>query len=159
MDLDIAAAIQDNQFFEDGDTIIELDGSEVLVHSSFLCQRCSFFEGLFRGRAGGQWLAGRRQGTSEPVRVDMKHIEPATFKLVLRYLYADVGSQLFDDVVAADIDEFSELVMDVMSVANELMIDRLAQICQQILGRFGEFTIPKCNPESENLDPQDLVIF
>jgi alpha-tubulin suppressor-like RCC1 family protein len=138
MDLDLAVAIQDAQFFDDGDTIIELDGSEVVAHSSFLCQRCPFFEGLFKGRAGGQWLAGRRQSVSEAVRVDLKHIGLVTFRLVLRYLYADVGIELFDDVVVADIDEFSDLVMDVMSVANELMLDRLAQICQQILGRFGK---------------------
>ena len=138
MDVDMVIAIQDPAFFEDGDTIIELDGSEVLTHSSLLCQRCPFFQGLFNGRSGGRWLAGRRQKDSMAVRIDLKHIAPETFELVLRYLYADIGTELFDDVVSPDIDEFSELVMDVMGVANELMLDRLSQICQKVIGRFGK---------------------
>jgi alpha-tubulin suppressor-like RCC1 family protein len=141
MNIDMATAIHDPAFFEDGDTVIELDGSEVLAHRSLLCQRCPFFEGLFNGRAGGQWLAGRRQENSKAVRIDLNHVAPGTFQLVLRYLYADIGTELFDEVVSPDIDEFSELVMDVMGVANELMLDRLSQICQEVLGRFGECSL------------------
>jgi alpha-tubulin suppressor-like RCC1 family protein len=137
LNVDLNHAMQDPLFFGDGDAVVALDGSEMVVHSAFLCQRCPFFEGLFNGRAGGQWLAGRRQHDSEAVRIDLKHINPETFRLVLRYLYADVGPEIFDDVVSADIDEFSELVMDVMAVSNELMLDRLSQICQQVIGRFG----------------------
>lgn len=137
LSLDMGLAILDPRFFEDADTIIELDGSEMVAHKAILCQRCPFFDGLFNGRAGGQWLAGRRN-SSDFVRIDLKHVEPETFQLVLRYLYTDVGKELFDDVVAADIDEFSDLVMDVMAVSNELMLDRLSQICQEIIGRFGK---------------------
>ncbi|TVY90874.1 BTB/POZ domain-containing protein [Lachnellula willkommii] len=136
MNLDMALAIQDSSFFDDYDTIIELDGSEMPAHSALLCQRCPFFEGLFNGRAGGQWLDSRREEGSKAVRIDLKHISPEVFELVLRYLYADVGPELFDDVVSTDIDEFSDLVMDVMAASNELMLDRLSQICQQTIGRF-----------------------
>lgn len=137
MNADFASALKDPDFFIDADAVIELDDDEVSVHSSLWRQRCPFFEGLFGGRAGGQWLAGRRED-SEPVRVDLSHIEPSTFDIVLRHVYTDAGTQLFDDIVVQDIDEFCDLVMDVMSVANELMLDRLSQICQQILGRFGK---------------------
>ncbi|KAI9650854.1 hypothetical protein NHQ30_000889 [Ciborinia camelliae] len=136
LNCDMDNAITDETFFDDGDAIVELDGEEMPIHSVLVCQRCPFFDGLFNGRSGGQWLAGRRAESTEPIRIDLKHIAPETFELVLRYLYADVGPELFDNIVAANIDEFSELVMDVMSVANELMIDRLSQICQQVLGRF-----------------------
>jgi hypothetical protein len=104
--------------------------------------RCPFFEGLFNGRAGGQWLSERRdmrQDQSELVKVDLKHVDPATFHLVLKHLYADIGDDLFDDVVASNLDDFLDVVIDVISVANELMIDRLSQICQKLLGRFGIF--------------------
>jgi alpha-tubulin suppressor-like RCC1 family protein len=144
MNVDMEIAIQDLAYFEDGDTLIELDGSEVLAHSSVLCSRCPFFQGLFNGRARGQWLAGRRPEHSKPVRIDLKHIVPETFELVLRYLYADTGTELFDDVVTPDIDEFSELVVDVMSIANELMLDRLSRICQEVIGRFGTFASILC---------------
>lgn len=138
MNLDLQLAIQDSAFFSDADTIIELDGAERAVHSALMCQRCPFFEGLFNGRAGGQWLAGRRSEETEAVRIDLKHIQPDAFEYILRYVYGDVGTELFDDAVCADIDEFSDLVMDVMAAANELMLDRLSQICQQVIGRFGK---------------------
>jgi alpha-tubulin suppressor-like RCC1 family protein len=105
LNIDLAQAFQDPRFFEDGDAVIDLDGGEMPVHSSLLCRRCPFFEGLFNGRAAGQWLAGRRQEDSDVIRVDMKHVEPSIFDLVLRYLYADIGPELFDDIVSTDIDE------------------------------------------------------
>lgn len=138
MDQDFRNAIEDPIFLEDGDALLELDGDEIPVHTSMLCQRCPWFAGLFKGRSGGMWLASRRAGRDESERtpIDLKHIPPESFHYVLQHLYADVGESLFDNVVAESIDEFSELVMDVMSVANELMLDRLSQICQHVLGRF-----------------------
>ncbi|ESZ92510.1 hypothetical protein SBOR_7102 [Sclerotinia borealis F-4128] len=133
---DMDNAITDETFFDDCDAIVELDGGMMPIHSVLVCQRCPFFDVLFNGRIRGQWLASRRAESTGPVRIDMKHIAPATFDLVLRYIYADVGLQLFDNIVSTDIDEFSELVVDVMSVANELMMDKLSQVCQQVLGRF-----------------------
>jgi hypothetical protein len=114
----------------------------MLLHSDIVCQRCPFFEGLFRGRAGGQWLSGRREG-SAPVHIDLTNVETDLFKLVVRHLYADAGEEIFDDVTSEDLndllalDELLDHVMDVMSVANELMLDRLSQICQKFIGRYG----------------------
>lgn len=143
MDQDYRKAVEDLDFFEDGDAVLELDGGEVPVHSSLLCQRCPWFQGLFNGRSGGMWLADRRQGqdASSRVPIDLKHFDPESFHYVLQHLYADVGEEIFDDVVADSIDDFSELVVDVMNIANELMLDRLSQICQKVLGRFGRFNM------------------
>ncbi|KAI0152678.1 hypothetical protein GGR57DRAFT_469943 [Xylariaceae sp. FL1272] len=138
MNQDFRRALEDAAFFEDGDALLELDGDEIPVHSSLLCQRCPWFEGLFNGRSRGKWLEGRRamQDNAEPINIDMLHMDPESFHYVLQFLYADVGEDLFDSVVADNIDDFSELVMDVMGIANELMLDRLSQICQKLLGRF-----------------------
>ncbi|RFU73170.1 hypothetical protein TARUN_9088 [Trichoderma arundinaceum] len=138
LDIDFQDAITDPMFFDDGDVILELDGDEVSVHSHLLCQRCPFFDGMFNGRSQGQWLADRRHATqhTEPVRIDLKHVHPETFSYVLTFLYGDVGEEIFDDVTATSLDEFSELVLDVLGVANELMIDRLSQICQSLIGKF-----------------------
>lgn len=135
LNIDMAAAFEDSRFSEDGDAVAELAGGEMRVHSALLRRRCPFFEGLFNGRAAGQWLSERRK-TAEDVKVDLKHIDPSTFELVLRYLYADVGTELFDAVVSTDVDEFCDVVMDVLSVADELMLDRLSEICQKVIGRF-----------------------
>ncbi|KAI1200167.1 hypothetical protein F5X97DRAFT_294268 [Nemania serpens] len=138
MDVDFREAINGTTFFRDSDTLLELDGDEISVHSTMLCQRCPWFQGLFNGRSRGKWLESRRaaQSDSDLVRIDLRHMNPESFHYVVQYLYTDAGEELFDSVVADSIDDFSELVMDVMSIANELMLDRLSQICQKIIGRF-----------------------
>ncbi|KAF3761552.1 hypothetical protein M406DRAFT_347904 [Cryphonectria parasitica EP155] len=138
MHIDFRSALDDPTFFDDADAILLLDGDEVPAHSALLRQRCPFFEALFHGRSQGAWLANRRAvvGPAGMIPIDLEHIEPETFKYVLRYLYADVGTELFNDVICDSIDDFSDLVMDVMGVANELMLDRLSQICQQVISRF-----------------------
>ncbi|KAJ3577346.1 hypothetical protein NPX13_g3224 [Xylaria arbuscula] len=138
MNVDFYDAFNDSLFFEDSDALLELDGDEIPVHSTMLCQRCPWFQGLFNGRSGGKWLESRRaaQDDSELLHIDLSHMDPDSFHYVLQYLYADVGHELFNSVVADSIDEFAELVMNVMSIANELMLDRLSQVCQSVMGRF-----------------------
>lgn len=138
MDDDFRLATRDRRFFEDGDALLELDGREVPVHSTFICRRCPWFEGLFHGRSGGVWLASRReaQAPSDQVRINLEHFDADAFKYVLQHIYGDTGEELFDPVVSPSADDFADLVMDVMSIANELMLDRLSQICQKVLGKF-----------------------
>ena len=140
---DMESAILDEDLFADADLLIELaDGAEMPAHRALLCCRCPFFDSLFHGRAGGAWISSRRTDAEEmarAVRVDLRHIEAKSFRMVLQHIYADTGEELFDDVVANDLDEFLDMVIEVMSVANELMLDRLAQICQKIIGRFGMY--------------------
>ncbi|THZ29196.1 hypothetical protein D6C90_08866 [Aureobasidium pullulans] len=136
MDLDIAA--RDQGYFANGDIRVQLVDDEVLVHGSMVCQRCPFFEGMFMGRAGGRWLEERRgmlQNASDAVDVDLQHIESNIFRMVIRHIYTDAGEELFDDIVSADLDEFLDVVMEVMAVANELMLDRLSQVCQRVVGQ------------------------
>ena len=138
---DFELAIRQPNYFANGDVEVELDGHNVKVHSALMCQRCPFFGGLFEGRAAGLWLSSRRQQLKEPeetIKVDLKHVDPSVFGFVLRHIYADTDEDMFNDVVTADFDAFLDLVMEVMSVANELMLDRLAQCCQKVLGRYGE---------------------
>jgi hypothetical protein len=138
LDTDMHIAISDPRYFEDGDVVVELEDAEVHVHSQLVCQRCPFFRGMFNGRSHGQWLASRREQMqdSDSLRIDLKHISSDTFHYVLTFLYADTGAEVFQDVALATIDDFSELILDVMSAANELMLDRLSQTCQFIIGKF-----------------------
>ncbi|EXJ93079.1 hypothetical protein A1O3_01635 [Capronia epimyces CBS 606.96] len=137
---DMDLAILETNFFSDADVLIELaDGAELPAHSVLLCIRCPFFDRLFNGRAGGLWMSTRRtaaEDKSEAVRVDLKHIDERTFRMLLRHLYADTGEELFDDLVTQSLGEFIDVVIELMAAANELMLDRLAQICQQTLGRY-----------------------
>jgi len=144
MNLDMMMAIKDPAFFDSGDMIVELADGEMILHSDIVCQRCPFFEGLFRGRAGGQWLASRRTDESQLVRIDLTHVEQHMFELVVRHLYADAGEEIFNEVTSEDLndylalDELLDHIMDIMSIANELMLDRLSQICQKLIGHYGK---------------------
>ncbi|KAE8421708.1 hypothetical protein BDV36DRAFT_42447 [Aspergillus pseudocaelatus] len=133
---DMERAINDMTFFDSGDVVIELRNDAMRAHSQVICQRCPFFDALFRGRSGGKWLSSRRIDPTDDIHVDLKHIDRHVFEFVLRYMYADTEEQLFDQVRTNDLEEFIDLVLDVAFVANELMIDRLGQICQKMLGRF-----------------------
>ena len=147
LNMDLELAIKEQSFFDSGDMIIELADGEMCLHADIVCQRCPFFEGLFRGRAGGQWLAGRRTEESQLVRIDLTHVETHLFELVVRHLYTDAGEELFNEVTSEDLNDFLALdelldhVMDVMAIANELMLDRLSQICQRLIGRYGKFSL------------------
>jgi len=140
LDDDLKQAIEDPEFFKDGDTSLQLDGGEVIVHSTFICQRCPWFSGLYHGRSRGIWLTGRRgdsaYGSRNRTKIDLKHMEPRAFQYVLRHLYGDYGADLFDPAVCDSFDDFVDLVMEVLSIANYLMLDRLSQICQQVMGKF-----------------------
>lgn len=141
IDKDMERAIRQSEYFRTGDVEILLDGTSVKAHSALMCQRCPFFEGLFNGRADGLWLSSRREQIQEPqevVKVDLKHVDAEVFQFVLQFLYADSEDEIFDNVVTTDSDAFLDLILDVMSVANELMLDRLQQCCQRMLGRFGK---------------------
>jgi len=141
LDKDFDLAYEDPNFFASSDVVVQLADGEVPAHSVWLSRRCPFFEGMFEGQTGGMWLAQRRDLLQEPnesVKIDMKHVEMHIFKLVLRHVYADTGEEIFDDVVTKDLDEFLDLVMEVLSVANELMLDRLSQTCQKTIGRYGK---------------------
>ncbi|KAG9920394.1 hypothetical protein KCV05_g10094, partial [Aureobasidium melanogenum] len=138
MPLDLEIAARDQNYFANGDIRVQLSDGEVLVHGPMVCQRCPFFEGMFMGRAGGRWLEQRRgllQNASDAIDVDLQHIESDIFRMVLRHIYADTGEELFDDIVSSDLDEFLDVVMEVMAVANELMLDRLSQVCQRVVGQ------------------------
>lgn len=137
---DMELAILDADFYSDADVIIELaDGAELPAHSSLLCIRCPFFNGLFNGRAGGRWVASRRDeagDNEEAIKVDLTHIDERIFSLLLRHLYADTGVELFDHITTSSLDEFIDVLIELMSAANELMLDRLTQICQQVIGEY-----------------------
>ncbi|MCJ1469554.1 hypothetical protein MMC07_008188 [Pseudocyphellaria aurata] len=136
---DMERAIRQPGYYDTGDVEVELNGDSARVHSALMCERCPFFEGLFNGRAAGLWLSSRREQAREPqeaIKIDLKHVDSSVFELVLRHLYADTDDDLFQDVVAVDFDAFVDLILDVMSVANELMLDRLQQSCQKMLGSF-----------------------
>ncbi|KAK1814270.1 hypothetical protein LTR12_011315 [Friedmanniomyces endolithicus] len=134
LSMDLEIAFTDPAYFHDGEVVVQLEDGEIRMHSALLRARCPFFEGMFMGRAGGRWVADRE--VEEDINVDLTHISMKTFQMVQRHIYADTGEELFDGIVSIGLDDFLDTIMDVMSAANELMLDRLSQICQSVIGRY-----------------------
>ena len=154
---DLEKAILDQEYFRSGDIEVQLKDGSMKIHSAMVCQRCPFFDGLFNGRAGGIWLADRRDASEdkqEAVGVDLQHVTLEVFRLVQRHIYADTEEELFDDIVASDEDAYLDQILDVLAVANELMLERLSQICQKVLGRYGrqygKATVKSCPNPSQS---------
>jgi len=118
--------------------VIDLADSEwMVVHSALMRVRCPFFDALYGGKAGGRWLLGRQE---EGIRVDMKHVSKDIMEMVVSWLYYDWDTKGFDGVRIGvdegDVNKFLDFVLDVLATANELMLDRLSQVCQKVVGRY-----------------------
>lgn len=139
MHKDIQAAYHDPDFFQATDMVIDVaSGASIPVHSALMRVRCPFFDALYCGGAGGRWLLGRHD--EGKVNVDMKHVPADIMEMVVSWLYYDWDEEEFDrcrvGVADADVDLYLDFVLDVLSTANELMLDRLAQVCQKVVGRY-----------------------
>lgn len=124
------------------DAILCLADREVPCHSFILAVRCPFFQTMLDNSGlEGCWTASRRQqaiaeGASD-FRIQLRHISYGTMSLVLKHIYCDTGIELFEHIRKETSDQFLEFVIEIMAVANELLLDRLKDICQSILAQFG----------------------
>jgi hypothetical protein len=118
------------------DAVVQLANDEIPVHAALICQRCPFFNGLFAGRAQGRWLAGRKV-EGELTKVDLSHINAAGFEIVLRWIYTD-SLDAFADLESENLDEYLDKILEVLSIANELMITSLSLLCQRMIGSHGK---------------------
>jgi hypothetical protein len=70
----------------------------------------------------------------------MKHVSKDIMKMVISWLYCDWGVEGFDRITVGvkeeNLDEYLDFVLDIMSCANELMLGRLSQVCQKVLGQY-----------------------
>ncbi|KAF8537762.1 regulator of chromosome condensation 1/beta-lactamase-inhibitor protein II [Trichophaea hybrida] len=141
MDKDLQSAYMDPDFFHTADMIIDVaDGESIAVHSALMRMRCPFFEALYGGGARGRWLLGRQEGADSSIHVDMKHVEREIMEMVVSWLYYDWDAEGFDGVRVGvkdgNVDQYLDFALDVLSTANELMLDRLSQVCQKVVGRY-----------------------
>ena len=74
------------------------------------------------------------------VHVDMKHVRKEIMVRVVAWLYCDYGEEGFNGIRSGvqekNIDIFLDYMLEVLAVANELMLDRFSQICQKIIGKY-----------------------
>lgn len=111
------------------------DGQQMLCHEMIIRQRCEFFSALFE--PGSIWMQSRREQQSPYLHVNMTHVSSEVAVPLLRYLYGDLDEmQLFGDVCKETADAMMRFLMEVLCLADELLLDRLKTLCERALLRF-----------------------
>ncbi|KAF9927042.1 hypothetical protein FBU30_003540 [Linnemannia zychae] len=106
------------------------NGATIDAHQIILGHRSPFFSAMFVRTE--EWIRAR-QGESI-LEVGMQHLSAEAMALVLRYMYTDCGTEMFDQSEKEEMDELIELVIDVLMIADEFLMDRLKEICESVLG-------------------------
>ncbi|KAF8471308.1 hypothetical protein BDZ91DRAFT_521229 [Kalaharituber pfeilii] len=138
---DLKRALEDPLYHETGDMIVQLaNDAQMWLHSAILRRRSPFFETLYNGSSGGRWIASRKAQAKAKgetaIKVDMSHVTLDVFKLVAEFMYTD-SVDIFDQVKGMEsLDQFLDYIVDVLAVANELMLDKLSMVCQKLLGSY-----------------------
>lgn len=123
------------------DAVVMLDGcSRVEAHQVVLASRCNFF-GTLLGTESRWSLAYERQeddhNGNKKIIVNLKHMKQSVFNIIIKWIYTDdVSDELFSDVSCADLSDFVTFVVEVLSAADELLLDQLKDICSNILLRI-----------------------
>ncbi|BGP17782.1 hypothetical protein JCM10213v2_005824 [Rhodosporidiobolus nylandii] len=113
------------------DVVLQLADREVKAHSVVLRARCPFFATFFDD---ADWAAERRKGGV--VKFDVQHVSWEVMHLVLDHIYRDVGMSLFQTVERPTAEEYIDFTVQVLAVANELLLDKLKQVCSAVLRSF-----------------------
>ncbi|KPV74228.1 uncharacterized protein RHOBADRAFT_37206 [Rhodotorula graminis WP1] len=114
------------------DVVLRLADREVRAHSVVLRARCAFFATFF---ADPDWHRARRS-SSGVVTFDFSHLEWDVVSLVLEHVYRDAGMSLFQAVERDSADEYVDFAVRVLAAANELLLDKLKQVCSAVLRSF-----------------------
>jgi len=112
------------------------DGEIINCHSILMRAQCPFFRLMYDQEV---WVTSRKQskaaGNSKLISIDMGHLTKKVFQVVLRHIYTDDADDLFLTKDFTSLYDYIDFVFDVMSVANELMMDKLKYICSVVLRR------------------------
>ncbi|KAH8989434.1 hypothetical protein EDB92DRAFT_1868224 [Lactarius akahatsu] len=115
------------------DIVLRLADRDVLSHSFVLRARSPFFEVFF---ADEDWTADRWEADGT-LRVDLRHLEWRSMQYVLRFMCCGEEAEMFERLDFIEtVDQLLDLLFDVMSAANELLLDRLLLICSSILVKY-----------------------
>ncbi|KAL0087571.1 hypothetical protein J3Q64DRAFT_1638125 [Phycomyces blakesleeanus] len=128
------------------------DGEVLFCHELIVRQRCPFFEALFC--PGSVWMEERREanrtnaavdgnnGTpagnkQSYLPVDLGHVPVEVMASVLEYLYTGHNEvELFGKVAKNTVEEMVEFLMEVLCVADELLLPDLKALCERSLIDF-----------------------
>ncbi|KAH8916601.1 hypothetical protein BT69DRAFT_1340037 [Atractiella rhizophila] len=112
------------------DCVLKLKDGDIDVHEEVMKARCGFFALLL---GDGVWTKARREGRKDKILIDVGHVSMELANLILRHIYVGEGEQIFDDIEREKTNQFIDFMTEMLSVANEFLLDRLKSICGAVL--------------------------
>ncbi|TPX64968.1 hypothetical protein SpCBS45565_g05506 [Spizellomyces sp. 'palustris'] len=113
------------------DVLLRLSDRAVRAHRVILTTRCPFFNAMLG--SGSRWSFAEEGGLA---LVQLDHFRFEVMEVVLRYIYGDGSAdEVFAGIEKRGISEFVEFTIEVLAAANELLLERLKEICAVILER------------------------
>ncbi|THH16852.1 hypothetical protein EW146_g3853 [Bondarzewia mesenterica] len=112
------------------DVVLELADRQVFCHSTVLRARTPFFGCFFDDP---DWAA-QRWSSEGVISVNLQHLNWRAMEYVLRFICCGEEDEMFERLDFIDsVDGFLNFMFEVMSDANELLLDRLLLICSSVL--------------------------
>ncbi|KAF9161703.1 hypothetical protein DFQ26_004223 [Actinomortierella ambigua] len=123
--------------------ILLANGVEIGSHQVVLAQRSPVFYAMLaqtdvwtrERQCPRRLVSDPEKGTSQMLEIDLKHVDMETMRFVMQFIYTDCGPEMFDSIEKEDMVELIQVVVNVLQVADELMLYRLKDICEHILGQ------------------------
>ncbi|KAJ3337103.1 hypothetical protein HDU93_001576 [Gonapodya sp. JEL0774] len=81
---------------------------------------------------GSAWMRRNEKGQ---VVVDLTHIRGEVFDVVIAMLYSDQFVEVFRDIVRDSVNEWINFIVEVLAAANELLLEKLKDVCCNVLIR------------------------
>lgn len=123
----------------DGDVLISLDGGERVCWSSILVATSAFFETILSGR----WETGVLENDDsefETKFVSLESVTPLQFDIILKHLHGCNDLDVFEEartvMESNDTDDFVNFLLDMVSVADELLLVKLKHLCELAIKHF-----------------------
>jgi hypothetical protein len=113
--------------------VLELADGELNANSLVLSIHSSFFQALL---SSDSYWSSSQPNLKTPKRISLQNIQMAAMKIALDYMYEGYDESVFDSISASSPQGLIEAYSDVLSVADQLLLDGLSMLCQRRLQRL-----------------------
>ncbi|KAF8159222.1 hypothetical protein B0H34DRAFT_394330 [Crassisporium funariophilum] len=112
------------------DVVLQLADRDVYCHSVVLRARTPLFKSFF----GEEDWTAKRWGEDGRVRVDLRHMRWGVMEFVLKFMLCGTDAEMFHMLdFVDDVEGLLKFMFEVLSNANELLLDRLVLLCSSVI--------------------------
>lgn len=115
------------------DVILRFAGKEIYTYSVILRCRTEFFASFF----GEPDWTKQRWNNNKMLPVDLQHLKWTPMEYAVRFMCCGEDREMFESLDSVhSVDDILDLAFEVMAVANELLLDRLVDLCAETILQF-----------------------